>query len=149
MHGGPPEATPWPEVPALICVLGDPPPGAPPGSPVPASVYPAVQNILLTVHAMGLGSVLTLPRSDWATGIFAGDPREFWIRATVANGVLKLQSSIDGRVWPTLRLAAFPKAGRYLVGPMCCTPERAGLEVTFLDFRVGPPLVKGLHDLTY
>jgi len=106
-------------------------------------------GIELTDEIPGLGSVLTLPRSDWATGIFAGDPREFWIRATVAKGVLKLQSSFDGRQWPTLRLAAFPKAGRYLVGPMCCTPERAGLEVTFLDFRVGPPLEKGLHDLTY
>jgi nitroreductase len=64
MHGGPPEATPWPEVPVLICVIGDPPPNAPPGSPVPASVYPAVQNILLTVHALGLGSVLT---TRWKT----------------------------------------------------------------------------------
>ena len=64
MAGGPPEATPWPDVPALIAVLGDPPPNAPAGSPVPASVYPAVQNILLTVHAMGLGSVLT---TRWKT----------------------------------------------------------------------------------
>jgi nitroreductase len=31
---------------------------------VPASVYPAVQNILLTVHALGLGSVLT---TRWKT----------------------------------------------------------------------------------
>lgn len=105
-------------------------------------------GIELTDEKPGLGSVLTLPLSDWATGIFAGDAGEFWIRATVAKGVLKLQSSVDGQVWPTLRLASFPKASRYLVGPMCCTPERAGLEVTFSDFRVGLPLDKGLHDLT-
>jgi len=88
----------------------------------------------------GLGSVLTLMQSDWATSAFVGDNGDLWVRATVAKGVLKLQSSVDGRLWPTLRLAPFPKAERYLVGPMCCTPERAGLKVTFSDFRVRPPV---------
>jgi len=26
------------------------------------------------------------------------------------------------------------------VGVMCCSPERAGLEATFRDFRIGPPI---------
>jgi uncharacterized protein len=34
------------------------------------------------------------------------------------------------------------------VGPMCCTPERAGLEVRFSDFSVTPPAGRALHDLT-
>ena len=105
-------------------------------------------GIELTDEKPGLGSVLTLPQSDWATGVFSGDGRAFWIRATVAKGVLRLQSSTDGKHWPTLRLAAFPAAARYLVGPMCCTPERAGLAVQFSDFLVRPPLNKALHDLT-
>jgi regulation of enolase protein 1 (concanavalin A-like superfamily) len=46
-----------------------------------------------------------------------------------------------------MRLAPFPKSKTYAVGPMCCTPERAGLEVAFSDFTVGPPLGKDLHDL--
>lgn len=29
-----------------------------------------------------IGSVLTNPRSDWATGIFTGNPRRFWLRLT-------------------------------------------------------------------
>ena len=62
--GGAPEATPWKDVPVLIAVIGDPPPDAPAGSHVPASVDPAVQNILLTVQAMGMGSVLT---TRWKT----------------------------------------------------------------------------------
>jgi regulation of enolase protein 1 (concanavalin A-like superfamily) len=37
---------------------------------------------------------------------------------------------------------------RYLVGPMCCTPERAGLQVTFSDWTLAPHLGKDLHDLT-
>ena len=64
LPAGAPEATPWRDVPVLIAVCSDPPPNAPAGSPIPASVYPAVQNILLTVHAMGLGSVLT---TRWKT----------------------------------------------------------------------------------
>ena len=46
-----------------------------------------------------------------------------------------------------MRLAPFAKNSSYLVGPMACTPERAGLEVVFSEFRVTPPLGKDLHDL--
>jgi uncharacterized protein len=95
-----------------------------------------------------LSSVLTVDRSDWATGIYDGDPTDFWMRATVADDVIRLQVSPDGRRWPLARLAPFPKAASYLVGPMCCTPERAGLEVEFSAFEVTPPLGKGLHDLS-
>ena len=95
-----------------------------------------------------LGSVLTLARSDWATGIFDGDAGDFRIRATVAKGVLKLQASADGRVWPILRLCPFPVAERYLVGPMACTPERSGLEVEFSDLTITHPSTKELHDLS-
>ena len=105
-------------------------------------------GIELTDDRPGLGSVLTIGKSDWATGIFAGDPADLWIRASVAKGVLKLQTSVDGKLWPTLRLCPFPAAASYQVGPFCCTPERRGLDVRFSDFRVGPPLNRGLHDLS-
>ncbi len=95
-----------------------------------------------------LSSVLTLGRSDWATGAYDGDPTDFWVRATVGDGVLRLQLSPDGRRWPLARLAPFPEAASYRVGPMCCTPERAGLEVEFSAFEVTRPLGKGLHDLS-
>lgn len=95
-----------------------------------------------------LGSVLTSGSSDWATGPYAGDPEDFWIRITVQEGALRLQASADGQRWPLSRLAPFPRAASYAVGPMCCTPERAGLSVSFSDFQVGPPLNKALHDLS-
>jgi regulation of enolase protein 1 (concanavalin A-like superfamily) len=96
-----------------------------------------------------LSSVVTLGQSDWATGSFGGDPGDFSIRATVEQGTLKLQASVDGERWPLLRLSPFPRATSYLVGPMCCTPERAGLEVSFSNFQVSLPNSKGLHDLTF
>lgn len=95
-----------------------------------------------------LGTVLTLDRSDWATGPFDGDPADLWLRATVADGVIRVQVSADGVRWPLLRLAPFPEAPAYHVGPMCCTPERAGLAVEFSDFEVGPALGRELHDLS-
>ena len=94
-----------------------------------------------------LGSVLTRDFSDWATGRFEGDAADFWLRVTVAKGVVRLQASTDGVRWPLLRLAPFPVSPRYRVGPMCCTPERAGLAVGFSDFSIGPPTSRTLHDL--
>lgn len=94
-----------------------------------------------------LASVLTDGRSDWATAPYEHEARDFRLRATVANGVLRLQVSADGKIWPLMRLAPFPKANSYLVGPMACTPERAGLQVGFSAFRLTPPLGKALHDL--
>ncbi|PSO15217.1 DUF1349 domain-containing protein [Bradyrhizobium sp. MOS003] len=95
-----------------------------------------------------LASVLTHERSDWATAPYEHDAGDFWIRATVADGVLRLQVSADGNYWPLMRLAPFPNASSYLVGPMACTPERAGLDVAFSTFRLTPPLGKDLHDLS-
>ncbi|MDR6145680.1 regulation of enolase protein 1 (concanavalin A-like superfamily) [Sphingomonas sp. SORGH_AS870] len=95
-----------------------------------------------------LSSVLTDGRSDWATGPYTGDAADFWMRATVAKGVLRLQVSADGRTWPLVRLAPFPVATAYQVGPMACTPERSGLSVRFSDLRITAPLGKDLHDLS-
>lgn len=95
-----------------------------------------------------LASVLTNEQSDWATASYEHDAGDFWVRATVANGVLRLQVSADGKYWPLMRLAPFPAASSYLVGPMACTPERAGLEVVFSRFHLTPPLGKDLHDLS-
>ncbi|AQZ17469.1 hypothetical protein BZL39_M00190 [Zygosaccharomyces parabailii] len=97
---------------------------------------------------MMLSSVLTTGESDWSTAVYTGDPYNFWLRVTVANGVLRLQASSDKKYWPLVRLAPFPTSKSYLVGPMTCTPERGGLKVTFSDWKLSPPLNKELHDLS-
>lgn len=105
-------------------------------------------GIELSDGAPLLSSVLTVGRSDWATGPFDGDPGDVWMRVTVANGVVRVQTSRDGVRWPLVRLAPFPDAPQYRVGPMCCSPERAGLVAEFSRFKVGPPSGKALHDLS-
>ncbi|MCD5977977.1 hypothetical protein ALP94_04776 [Pseudomonas savastanoi pv. glycinea] len=95
-----------------------------------------------------ISSVLTIGRSDWAPGSFTGDPDDFWLRVTVSEGVLRLQYSTDGVSWPLLRLAPFPEAESYEVGPICCTPQREGLKVRFSGWSLTPPLGRDLHDLS-
>ena len=95
-----------------------------------------------------LSTVLTLDKSDWAVGIAPAMADGFWLRVTVEQGVIRVQYSTDGKLWPLLRLAPFPVASHYRVGPMCCTPERGGLEVVFSQFSTGPALQKALHDLS-
>ena len=51
-----PGTTTWDQVPVLIAVCTDNSYG---GGVMQASIYPAVQNLLLAVHTAGLGSVLT------------------------------------------------------------------------------------------
>lgn len=95
-----------------------------------------------------LASVLTDQRSDWSTAPYEHDASDFWMRATVTDGVLRLQISADGKLWPLMRLAPFPRASSFLVGPMACTPEREGLQVRFAAFRLSRPIGKDLHDLS-
>jgi regulation of enolase protein 1 (concanavalin A-like superfamily) len=95
-----------------------------------------------------LGSVLTVGQSDWATGPYEHPAQDFWMRATVSKGVLRLQASADGHTWPLVRLAPFPISASYQVGPMACTPERSGLRVRFSDLQITAPLGKDLHDLS-
>ncbi|WP_241494390.1 DUF1349 domain-containing protein [Pseudomonas asplenii] len=98
-------------------------------------------------HPM-ISSVLTQGKSDWSPAAFTGDPADFWLRMTVSEGVLRVQYSTDGVSWPLLRLAPFPEAKSYQVGPMCCTPQREGLKVKFSEWSLTPPLGRDLHDLS-
>ncbi len=95
-----------------------------------------------------ISSVLTHGTSDWAPSCFSGDPTDFWLRVTVSDGVLRLQYSTDGMTWPLLRLAPFPAAQSYTVGPTCCTPQRQGLRVRFSEWSLSQPLGRDLHDLS-
>jgi regulation of enolase protein 1 (concanavalin A-like superfamily) len=104
-------------------------------------------GVEFTDGALMTSSVLTVEQSDWALGAEMAARDGFWLRVTVARGVLKIQSSTDGASWPMLRLAPFPKADSYFVGAVCCSPQRGGLRVGFSEFNVTPPLRRELHDL--
>ncbi|MBY4610987.1 DUF1349 domain-containing protein [Rhizobium sp. 9T] len=95
-----------------------------------------------------LSTVVTNSKSDWSVSQPFKELEDFRIRVTVANGALRIQASRDGSFWPLLRLAPFPAAGQYEVGPTACTPERSGLPVRFSEFAIGPAITTDLHDLS-
>ncbi|QHM69844.1 DUF1349 domain-containing protein [Mixta intestinalis] len=95
-----------------------------------------------------IGSVLTQETSDWATGPFNGNARDFWMRLTRRGNALRLQYSADGQLWPLLRLCHIASAESCRIGVMCCTPQRAGLEVNFSEIALSPANDKALHDLS-
>ncbi|KIQ03460.1 regulation of enolase 1 [Agrobacterium tumefaciens] len=95
-----------------------------------------------------LSTVVTNGKSDWSISQPFKEIEDFYIRVTVNNGAMRIQASRDGKFWPLLRLAPFPIAERYQVGPTACTPERSGLSVNFSEFLIGPAITTDLHDLT-
>ncbi|RVE53792.1 hypothetical protein evm_001454 [Chilo suppressalis] len=92
-----------------------------------------------------ISSVLTNQNSDWATGLYSGNPRKFWMRLTKTRGVICVKYSSDNVTWNLLRLCPFPDAAQYFVGPMCCSPQREGLVVKFSEFSITKPAKDILH----
>lgn len=95
-----------------------------------------------------LSTVITDGKSDWSVSQPFKELEDFYIRVTVAKGALRVQASRDGTFWPLLRLARFPVASAYEVGPTACTPERSGLTIDFSEFSIGPAITTDLHDLS-
>jgi len=95
-----------------------------------------------------LSTVITDGKSDWSVSQPFKELEDFYIRITLAKGAMRIQASRDGSFWPLLRLAPFPIAETYQVGPTACTPERSGLAIRFSEFEIGPAITKDLHDLT-
>ncbi len=67
------------------------------------------------------------------------------IRLTRHAEALRVQYRLPGGGWIATRLAMLAMGESVAVGMMCCTPQRAGLEVTFRDFAVGAAISRELH----
>lgn len=93
-----------------------------------------------------LSTVVTLKRSDWSMTPLDGAGDDVRIRLAWSDGAVMVRASTEGAHWSLLRLAPFPMADDVLVGPMCCTPERAGLEVEFHELSITPGPIDPLHE---
>jgi uncharacterized protein len=105
-------------------------------------------GVEFTDGEMFLSTVITDGKSDWSVSQPFKELEDFYIRITLAKGAMRIQASRDGNWWPLLRLAPFPAADIYRVGPTACTPERSGLTIRFSEFEIGPAITKDLHDLS-
>lgn len=86
-----------------------------------------------------LGAVVTHEASDWSAGAvpdWAG--AIVTIRVSRARDALTVRARPEGGAWRLVRLAPWPPGMPALAGPYCCAPSRAGLQVRFTSWRVGP-----------
>jgi uncharacterized protein len=86
-----------------------------------------------------LGMVVTHEVSDWsAQPVPDWSAAEVTIRVSRAGDALTVRARRAGGTWRFVRLAPWPKHLDALAGPYCCAPSRAGLQVRFTSWRVGP-----------
>ena len=87
--------------------------------------------------------VVTNGVSDWSVQPVPGETGPFTIRL-IRKGDAIVVHRLSPEGWRLMRLAPFP-SGPAQVGPTACSPERAGLQVTFSGFALGPAPEEALH----
>jgi regulation of enolase protein 1 (concanavalin A-like superfamily) len=94
-----------------------------------------------------LSVVVTREFSDWSTMPLPEDQEWLRLRLTRHGSAVRVEwaPEREGAGFTMLRLAYLPVGDPALVGPMCCSPERAGFIARFRDFSVAPPIGKDLH----
>ncbi len=94
--------------------------------------------------------MVTRERSDWSTVPAFEAPDPVRLRLSRHGTAVRVEWSPAGAErYAMLRLAYLPTGeAPALVGPMCCSPERAGFVARFWDFRIGDPIARDLHGLT-
>jgi regulation of enolase protein 1 (concanavalin A-like superfamily) len=99
-------------------------------------------GIEYTDGARHFSTVVTNGNSDWSAFRIGHDFDAISVRATRNGDALFIQYSTDTMdEWRMARLAWFdPAFKEVLVGPVFCSPQRAGFEAVFHDFTLSDPL---------
>lgn len=90
-------------------------------------------------------AVVTRENSDWSAAqrpLVAG-PQS--MRLTRIGSAILIHFKDENGAWQFLRLANFPAPDKVLIGPIACSPERAGFEAEFTTFTIGPATDNPLH----
>ena len=84
-------------------------------------------------------------QSDWSVIPAPGALGVQRIRLSrIADSVIVHYRNLAG-IWQLMRVGHLPAEGDWRIGPMTCSPERAGLKVQFVEFELGPPAKVLLH----
>ncbi len=67
------------------------------------------------------------------------------VRASRSGNALTIRARFGDNPWQFVRLTPIDENATIRAGPMACTPTRAGLEVHFTKFALGPSDL-ALHD---
>lgn len=92
-----------------------------------------------------LSVVVTREFSDWSVTALETMPSEVWLRVSRHGDAVRVQYRLDGTDWRMLRLAYLAPGGAVEVGPMACSPTRAGFVAEFHEFAVGAAISRDLH----
>jgi uncharacterized protein len=85
-----------------------------------------------------LGAVVTHERSDWSVGpVPSWSGSSVTVRVSRSGDALTVRARRDDAGWQLVRVAPWPPELAAEAGPFCCAPTRAGLQVSFLSWRVG------------
>lgn len=88
--------------------------------------------------SLQLGAVVTAGVSDWSAGqVSSWVGRRIGVRVSRCGDALTVRARVEDEPWRLVRLAPIDPAAPWQAGPFCCAPTRAGLEVEFLDWRIG------------
>lgn len=102
-------------------------------------------GIELSDGVANLSVVVTRGASDWSACALGPTPGPQRLRLTRLGGAIVIQARNDAYRWQLLRVTPFPE-GALRIGPMACSPERAGFRVRFTEFTIGPAVAQALHD---
>lgn len=104
-------------------------------------------GIEFTDGLMHFSTVVSAPRSDWSVIPLPEATPEtvVGVRITRHGDAVRVQYALDGGAWRMARLCPFPE-GPAEVGPMACSPTRAGFVAHFKDVAIGPPIARDLHE---
>lgn len=96
-----------------------------------------------------LSVVVTRDYSDWST--MPAPENSPWMRLRLSRrgAAIRIEwatAEEDDSRYRLLRLAYLEARDPAMVGPMCCSPERAGFEARFRGFAVRPWVDSPLHD---
>jgi regulation of enolase protein 1 (concanavalin A-like superfamily) len=92
-----------------------------------------------------LSVVVTRDVSDWSTVPAFAAPDPVRLRLSRHGSAVRVEwSPADANSFSMLRLAHLG-ATPAMIGPMCCSPERAGFRACFRDFHLGAPIARDLH----
>ncbi|MFF5081730.1 DUF1349 domain-containing protein [Actinoplanes sp. NPDC000266] len=94
----------------------------------------------VTSGEVQISTVLTRDFSDVSMTPVPGFTGEIAMRVTRFGGSVAAHYRNGDGPWHLLRLGHLNLPATVDVGVMCCSPERAGLEATFRDFQVTPPI---------
>ena len=83
--------------------------------------------------------------SDWSVIPLGVRVEPIRLRLTLHSEALRIQYHQEGqRQMARLEYLSMPSS--VIVGPMCGSPERAGLKVDFDNLVIGPPIDRALHE---